>query len=71
MWIGAIIDFLFGLIGLSRKTAQEKLGQAEEKSATQSVVLSEVEKSHEQDIIDSKLSDDALRLQTARFRRPD
>lgn len=33
MWLDVIVDFLLGLIGLSRKTAQEKLGQEEVKDA--------------------------------------
>jgi len=66
MW-AAIIDFLLGLIGLSRKSAQERLGVQETIAEAQAEALREVQESEKIDNSDITASE---RMQLGKYQRP-
>ena len=74
-WLWAAISGAFsglaqGFLSLFGMSDAQKLGRAETKLSTDEKLLQEVKKADEVQSVDACLSDDALKLQFSRFKRP-
>jgi phosphopantetheine adenylyltransferase len=75
-WLWAAIGGAFsglaqGFLALFGMSTAQKLGRAETKLATDDKLLQEVKNADEVQSVDARLSDDSLKLQFSRFKRPD